>query len=43
LLEIDKWAEILEMNFGNYKLVWLPFYNEDLKDEFEKAMNVQFK
>jgi type III restriction enzyme len=39
LLEIEDHAKILEMNFGSYRLVWLPFYNKDNESEFEGAIN----
>lgn len=53
LLFIDKWkeaflvqintdAKILDFNFWNYKLIWLPFYNKTLENEFEKAMDSIF-
>ncbi len=39
LQEINNKAEILDMNFWNYKLIWLPFYNKGLEIEFEKVMD----
>jgi type III restriction enzyme len=39
LLEVNNDAEILDLNFGNYRLVWLPFYNKWLEAEFEKVMD----
>lgn len=51
LLELDKWkedflkqiddkAEILEMNFGHYKIIGLPFYNKEFREnEFEEAFD----
>jgi type III restriction enzyme len=39
LLEINDTAEILDLNFGNYKLIWLPFYNKLLEAEFEEVMD----
>jgi len=39
LQEINNRAEILDMNFWNYKLIWLPFYNKWLEIEFEKVMD----
>lgn len=38
LLQIGTNAEILDMNLGNYRLVWLPFYNRNKEREFEEAM-----
>lgn len=42
LLEIEDQAKILEINFGLYQLIWLPFYNKDKESEFEEAMNERF-
>ncbi|MBP8016707.1 DEAD/DEAH box helicase family protein [Candidatus Gracilibacteria bacterium] len=42
LLEIEDKAKILEMNFGNYKLIGLPFYSEKKENEFEKAFEDKF-
>lgn len=39
LIEINDKAEILDLNFWNYKLIWLPFYNRELENEFEKVMD----
>lgn len=39
LWQIDTQAQILDLNFGNYKLIWLPFYNHTLEQEFEQAMD----
>jgi len=39
LQEINNRGEILDMNFWNYKLIWLPFYNKSLEIDFEKAMD----
>jgi type III restriction enzyme len=39
LKQIDEEAEILDLNFGNYKLIWLPFYNKWLEAEFEEVMD----
>lgn len=39
LQDITYKAEILDINFWNYKLIWLPFYNKSLEIEFEKAMD----
>ncbi len=42
LLEIEDQAKILEINFGSYQLIGLPFYNKDKESEFEGAMNERF-
>lgn len=42
LLEIEDQAKILEINFGSYQLIGLPFYNKDNESEFEGAMNERF-
>ena len=50
---LDKWkedflnrieweAQILEMNFKNYKLVWLPFYNRETEQEFTQDLKTKF-
>lgn len=40
--QINKEAEILDMNFWNYKLIWLPFYNKGLEIEFEHTFDNVF-
>ena len=53
LMLLDKWkedflnrieweAQILEMNFKNYKLVWLPFYNRETEQEFTQDLKTKF-
>lgn len=39
LIELESKHEFLDLNFGNYRLIWLPFYNKDLEMEFEKSMD----
>ncbi len=36
---IDEKAEIIDSNFWNYKLIWLPLYNKDLEIDFEEAFD----
>jgi len=54
LLLLDKWkedflkrieweAQIVEINFWNYKLVWLPFYNKSVEQEFTESMKKRFQ
>jgi type III restriction enzyme len=42
LQQIDERAEILDINFWNYKLIWLPFYNKGLEIEFELTFDDVF-
>ena len=48
LLELDKWkqdfllkieneSEIIEMDLKDYRLIWLPFYNKELENQFEDS------
>ncbi|WP_338032118.1 DEAD/DEAH box helicase family protein [Candidatus Vampirococcus lugosii] len=39
---IDEKAEIIDSNFGNYKLIGLPLYNKDLESDFEEAFDDRF-
>lgn len=42
LNRIEWEAQILEINFWNYKLVWLPFYNETTEQDFIWGIKSQF-
>ena len=42
LLQIEHKAEILEMNFDKYKLIWLPLYNNENEEEFEIFFDNKF-
>jgi hypothetical protein len=39
LKQIDKKAEILELNLDEYKIIGLPFYNKELENDFEDQFN----
>ena len=39
LLQIKDKAKLLELNFWDYKLIWLPLYNKELENKFEKAFD----
>jgi type III restriction enzyme len=42
LKQIENKAEILEINFWNYKLIWLPFYNNNIEYEFKESFENKF-
>jgi len=43
LLEIENKFEIMELEFWEYKLIWLPFYNKDMEEEFDEEFKTLIK